>query len=132
MKVYKLVESLPQSLPSGSGVGQSDIKSESQEYIVSGHIIVWLIFLKHACIPYSSFMVVLLYFVQVNGINILRLSARDVYAYGLQLIDILFTKEEQSHSLLFSSKKSSKPGLDKERVDRLLGECDVHTYCIPA
>ena len=46
---------------------------------------------------------------QVNGVNILRLSAKDVYAYGLQLIDVLFTKEEQSRSLLFSSKKSPKP-----------------------
>ena len=42
---------------------------------------------------------------QVNGVNILRLSARDVYAYGLQLIDILFTKEEQSQSLSFCIKK---------------------------
>ena len=59
---------------------------------------------------------------QVNGINILRLSARDAYAFGLQLLDILFTKEELSGSLLFKSKKSSKPGLDRERVDQLLGE----------
>ena len=59
---------------------------------------------------------------QVNGVNILRLSAKDVYAYGLQLIDILFTKEEQSQSLLFASKRSSKPALERERVDKLLGE----------
>ena len=74
-------------------------------------------------------MVVQLYFVQVNGVNILRLSARDVYAFGLQLLDILFTKEEQSRSLLFSSKKSSKPGLDRERVDRLLGKYDLCNCC---
>ena len=61
---------------------------------------------------------------QVNEVNILRLSARDVYVFGLQLIDILFTKEEQSHSLLFSSKKSSKPGLERERVDKPLGKCN--------
>ena len=72
-------------------------------------------------------MVVQLYFVQENGINILRLSARDVYSFGLQLLDFLFTKEEQSRSLLFSSKL--KPGLDRERVDRLLGECDVLKCC---
>lgn len=59
-----------------------------------------------------------------GGVNILRLSARDVYAFGLQLIDILFTKEEQSRSLLFSSKKSSKSGLERERVDQLLGKCN--------
>ena len=59
---------------------------------------------------------------QVNGINLLRLSARDAYAFGLQLLDILFTKEELSGSLLFKSKKSSKPGLDRECVDQLLGD----------
>ena len=59
---------------------------------------------------------------QVNGVNIPRLSMRDVYGYGLQLID---TKEEQSHSLLFALIKSSKPALDKERVDKLLGECNL-------
>ena len=38
-KMYRLIESLPESLPSGSGgVSQHDIKSESPEYIVSGHI----------------------------------------------------------------------------------------------
>ena len=58
----------------------------------------------------------------MNGINILRLSARDAYAFGLQLLDILFTKEELSGSLLSKSKKSTKPGLDRERVDRLLLE----------
>ena len=59
---------------------------------------------------------------QVKGINILRLSARDAYAFRLQLLDILFTKEELSGSLPFKSKKSTKPGLDRERVDRLLGK----------
>ena len=59
----------------------------------------------------------------MNGINILRLSARDAYAFGQQLLDILFTKEELSGSLLFKSKKSTKPGLDRECVDRrLLGK----------
>ena len=38
MKVYKLIESLPESLPSGSGASHHDIKSESPEYIVSRHI----------------------------------------------------------------------------------------------
>ncbi len=52
----------------------------------------------------------------------LRLSARDVYAFGLQLLDILFTKEELSGSLLFHSKKSAKPGLEQVRVEKLLGE----------
>ena len=52
----------------------------------------------------------------------MRLSATDVYAFRLQLMDILFTKEEQSSSLLFASKKSKRVGLDRERVDKLLGK----------
>ena len=59
----------------------------------------------------------------MNGINLLRLQARDVYAYGLQLLDALFTKEELSGSLLFKSKKSSKPPLEHDRVEKLLGKC---------
>ena len=63
-----------------------------------------------------------MFYVQVNGINIMHVSARDVYAFGLQLIDIMFTKEEQS-SLLFASKKSkTRVRLHRERVDRLLGQ----------
>ena len=42
------------------------------------------------------------------------------FHYGLQLMDILFTKEELSGSLLFKSKRSGKPGLDLERVAKLL------------
>ncbi len=52
----------------------------------------------------------------------MRLSARDAYGFGLQLLDILFTKEELAGSLLFSSKKSTKPGLPKDRVEKLLGK----------
>ena len=69
------------------------------------------------------------YITQVNRVNILRLSARDVYAFGLQLIGILFTKEELSRSLLFKSTKSPKPGLDKERVDKLLGKGTINDRC---
>ena len=41
----------------------------------------------------------------VNGINITRIPSWDAYSYGLQLMDILFTKEELAASLLFQSKK---------------------------
>ena len=37
-------------------------------------------------------------------------------------MDILFTKEEQSRSLLFASKKSPEPALEREHMDKLLGE----------
>ncbi len=59
-----------------------------------------------------------------NGVNLMRIPARDAYSYGLQLMDILFTKEELSKSLLFKSKKSDKPSLEQERVSRLLGYID--------
>ena len=56
----------------------------------------------------------------VGGVNVMRLPSRDAYSFALQLLDILFTKEEQGTSLLFKSKKSEKPGLDHERVEKLL------------
>lgn len=59
-----------------------------------------------------------------NGVNVMRIPAWDAYSYGLQLMDILFTKEELSSSLLFKSKKSEKPGLDQERVAKLLSFMD--------
>ena len=31
---------------------------------------------------------------QVDGVNLLQLPARDAYAYGRSLLDILFSKEE--------------------------------------
>ena len=49
----------------------------------------------------------------------MRLPARDIYAYGLQLLDVFFffTKEELSHSLLFESKKKTdRTPLDQEKV----------------
>ena len=55
-----------------------------------------------------------------SGINITRLPSRDAYSYGLQLLDIFFTKEELASSLLFKSKKSSKKGLDPEKVAKLI------------
>ena len=50
----------------------------------------------------------------------MRVNARDAYAFALQILDMLFTKDELAVSLLFKSKKSEKPGLDKDRVEKLL------------
>ena len=36
-------------------------------------------------------------------------------------MEILFSKEEMKKSLLFPSKKSDKPGLEEERVAKLIG-----------
>ena len=56
----------------------------------------------------------------VGGVNVMRLPSRDAYSFALQLLDVFFTKEELATSLLFKSKKSDKPGLDTERVEKLL------------
>ena len=60
----------------------------------------------------------------INGINVMRIPSRDAYAFALQFIDVLFTKEELALYLLFKSKKSSKPGLDSVRVQQLLSFID--------
>ncbi len=56
----------------------------------------------------------------INGINVSRIYSRDAYSYALQLMEILFTKEEMAVSLLFKSRKSAKSGLDKQRVEKML------------
>lgn len=56
-----------------------------------------------------------------DGNDIMTMYARDAYAFGLRLLDMLFSKEELGVSLLFASRKSTKLGLDSERVGKLLG-----------
>lgn len=43
------------------------------------------------------------------------LPSRDAYSFALQLMDILFTREELASCLLF---KSDKPALDQAKVER--------------
>ena len=61
---------------------------------------------------------------EVNGVDISRIPARDVYSFGLQLLEVIFTKKELAESLLFKSKKSSKPGLPVEKVQQYLTTVD--------
>ena len=42
---------------------------------------------------------------QINGVNVTHIPARDEYAYRLSLMDVLFIKQEIAGSLLFPSKK---------------------------
>ena len=63
-----------------------------------------------------------LMYVKVGSINLMRLSVPTPYAFALAACDVLFTKEELATSLLFSSKKSSKPALDPKRVQVLLSK----------
>ena len=53
----------------------------------------------------------------VKGINVMKLPTRDAYSFALQLLDLLFTKEEQAGSLMF---KSEKPALDEQKVAQLI------------
>ena len=62
------------------------------------------------------------FFIQVNGVNLLRLHSEHPYGYALTLLDTLFTREEQFQCLMFKSKKSDKPALDPIRVEKILGE----------
>lgn len=52
----------------------------------------------------------------INGQNVQLMATRDGYSFGLHLLDLLFTPEELSKSLVYSSKKSSKPALDRDKV----------------
>ena len=56
----------------------------------------------------------------INGVNVMRLPSRDAYSFALQLMDILFTREELASCLMFKSKKSDKPALDHEKVEKIL------------
>jgi len=62
---------------------------------------------------------------QENGVDVRRLPAKNVYAYGLALLDVMFTKDELARSLIYPSPKSSKPGLPADRVDRFFRELCV-------
>ena len=57
----------------------------------------------------------------------LHLPAPNPYAFALSALDVLFTKEELSSSLLFKSKKSKKPPLDHRKVQILLSK--YTSYC---
>ena len=48
--------------------------------------------------------------------------SKDVYSYGLALMDCFFTKEELAKSFCFKSKKSEKPPLNHAKMEKLLGK----------
>ena len=55
------------------------------------------------------------------------MHANNATAYGRMLLDTLFTRQELKDSLLFASKKSEKPALDRAKVELLLGKWIIHT-----
>eukprot|EP00731_Ephydatia_muelleri_P001695 Em0001g1695a len=50
-----------------------------------------------------------------NGVNLTLIPKRNIYTYGLSLLDIFFSKKELRESLLFPSMKSPKPSLCPEK-----------------
>ena len=71
---------------------------------------------------------------QAGSVNLMRLPAPTPCAFGLAVVDSLFTKQELASSLLFESKKSENPPLDRKRVEILLGvstfQCRLHVHAV--
>eukprot|EP00731_Ephydatia_muelleri_P034604 Em0067g20a len=55
-----------------------------------------------------------------NGVNLTLIPKRNIYTYGLSLLDIFSSKKELRESLLFPSMKSPKPSLCPEKVQRII------------
>ena len=56
----------------------------------------------------------------INGKNVMRLPATGLYNFAFKLLDMMFTKEELSNSLLYKAKRSDRSALDSEKVERLI------------
>ena len=55
--------------------------------------------------------------IQVNGITLKQVPAKDPYSYARNILDVLFTKEELSISVLLKTKKKvKKPPLSPGQV----------------
>ena len=54
------------------------------------------------------------------------IPARDAYAYGRSLLEVLFTKEVLGRSVVVKSIKSRKPPLDEELIQLVFGKCIFH------
>ena len=49
------------------------------------------------------------------------MNADTPYSAALSLMDVFFTKEERSKSLVMTSKKSLRPALPEDRMRKLIG-----------
>ena len=77
----------------------------------------------------------------VNGTNVLIMPSKNPYTFGLTLLDMFFSREELSMSLLFSSSKSDRASLDQAKVSRIIeimnkryqpGDWDMKTFVAKA
>ena len=69
----------------------------------------------------------------INGCNVMTMYTRDRYSFGLDLMDMLFTTEELSGSLVYQPKpsQSSRKRLDKVRASNLVAYIfTTAVYCI--
>ena len=64
---------------------------------------------------------------QVNRVNILHVRASTPLAYGRVLLDIIFSRSELKESIMFRHFKSSKPPLNRQKVDLLFSKLIVTT-----
>ena len=76
------------------------IKQEDEAFIV-GTLCIILLVLPH----YLTLTPLLLYIMQSNGVNLMRVPSNDALAYGRALLYQLFTKQEQKQSIPLSSKE---------------------------
>ena len=56
-----------------------------------------------------------------DGIHFAQSNTETPYTTALGLLDAMFTKEELNKSLVFQSKRSSKPALPGEKIKRHIG-----------
>ena len=58
---------------------------------------------------------------KVNGTNVMLIPSKNPYTFGFSLLDMFFSKEELSVSLLFHSSKSDRVALDQAKVSKIIG-----------
>ena len=58
---------------------------------------------------------------QVNRTNVMLIPSKNPYTFGFSLLDMFFSKEELSVSLLFHSSKSDRVALDQAKVSKIIG-----------
>ena len=67
------------------------------------------------------YLFMLLFLLKENGVDLLKIRAVEPMKYALHLMDVLFTEEEMAESCYTSSSRSTKPGLDQNKIALLEG-----------
>ena len=66
-----------------------------------------------------------------NGINLMIAKAppKEPHKCAVNLLDMLFQKQEPGEGILFQSRISNKPPLDEARVSKIFGKFAPETGC---